>query len=191
MDNYVPGYTNFKVTPCYIRAQLGPVFSQLSHRLMRTVLTELEILSPSKDVMQFPMLVSTFSVLLMAMESLQYHFCKIPYHTYHDNGGQMQDQNREPITRSLDDLHGADILLRFYKATNCHAQIGQIGAESLIFPSAISVETDPTGFLRDIKASVLQAKPYLQERLKRQAARKADMSNIFDRLLAKLYLMDP
>jgi hypothetical protein len=124
------------------------------------------------------------------MESLQYHFCKIPYHTFHDNPSKMQEQNREPILRSLDDLHGADILLRFYKATNCSAQIGQIGAETPLSPSVTSAEADPTGFLTDLKTSVLQAKPYLQERLKRQAARQADVSNIFDRLLAKLYLME-
>jgi hypothetical protein len=190
VKHYVPALNNFKVTPCFIRSQLGPVFSQISHRLMRGALTELEILSQSRDVSKFPMIVSTFSVLLMAMESLQYHFCKIPYHTHHDNPGQIKEQERDPKTRNLDELHGADVLLRFYKATNCHALIGKICSESALPAAVTTLEADPTGFLSDLKASVMQSESYLRVRLDTLIVPRADMGSIFDRLLAKMYLME-
>jgi hypothetical protein len=188
----MPGYNGCKVTPCFIRAQLGPVFSQIASKLMRQVLTKLEILSPTQDRSHFPMVVSTFSILFMAMESLQHHLAKLPYHTYQDNPQSVPNLERDrSATRNMDELDGADILLRFYKATTCHAQLKRLTDPIPLHSSLTSFELDPTGFLPELKSAVEKASGYLDERLKIKTVPKADISGFFDRLLAKMYTLDP
>jgi hypothetical protein len=159
---------------------------------MRQVLTELEILSPTQDCSRFPMVVSTFSILFMVMESLQYHLAKLPYHTYYDNPQTIQNLARDQsTTRNMDELDGADILLRFYKATACHAQLKRLADPIPLHPSLTSFELDPTGFLPELKSAVEKASGYLNERLKIKTVPKADISGFFDRLLAKMYTLGP
>jgi hypothetical protein len=190
MKHYFSNYSGSKVTPCFIRSQLGPVFSRLAHKLMREVLTQLEILSPNQDKARFPTVLSTFSILMMTMESLQYHFSKLPYHGHHDTPQQVNDPDHEPATRDLEEIDGADILLRFYKATACNAQLRKIGADGSLPTELIVMDADPFGVLTDIKLAVMSAKSYLEDRLHRKSVPHADLSSFFDRLLAKLYLMD-
>jgi hypothetical protein len=192
VKNYMPGYNGCKVTPCFIRAQLGPVFSRIASKLMRQVLTELEILSPSQNRSHFPMVVGTFSVLFMTMESLQHHLAKLPYHTHHDNPQPLRDLEQDPsMTRNMDELDGADILLRFYKATACHAQLKRIADLNPLPSSLTAFDVDPTGFLTDLKRAVESARDYLDERLRIKTVPMADTSGFFDRLLAKMYMLGP
>jgi hypothetical protein len=187
--HFMPGYNNYNVKPCLIRSQLGPIFSGLAHKLMREILTQLEILSPSKDIFKFPIIVSTFSVLLMAMESLQYHFAKIPFHASHDNPSKLQRSEKEPTIRNLDELDGADVLLRFYKATKCHEELGTICSPSS-FPSyVINPGVDTIGFLDNLKSMTTGIKPYLTDLADSKTVARNDLSRFFDRLLARMYLL--
>jgi hypothetical protein len=194
INRYVPGYREeFKITPCFIRAQLGPVFADVSHELMKQVLIELEVVALSQDPSTFPMTVCTFSVLFMVMESLQYHINKLPYHCHNDNPSLLQ-QDDEPQTRNLDENDGSDILLRFYKGTACHARIGTLATEQsdgpLIAPRS-SHSGDPNMVMFNLRSAARESRPYLVERLKKKIVPRTDLSSYFDRLLAKMYLMEP
>jgi hypothetical protein len=187
--HFLPGYNNYNVKACLIRAQLGPIFSGLSHKLMREILTELEILSPSKDIFKYPVIVGTFSVLLMAMESLQYHFAKIPFHASHDNPSKLQPSDKEPTIRNLDEFDGADVLLRFYKATRCHAELGTISSRSPFPTYVTNPGVDTIGFLDNLKKMTIEIRPYLQDLAQSKTVARNDLSRFFDRLLARMYLL--
>ena len=181
------GSTNWngtqRATPCFIRAQLGPVFSQIAHEHMKQILRELEALSPSKDWRRFPLIVSTFAVLFAAMESLQYHVSKIPYHSYQDAPEGRMDV---PVA----DSGGSDILLRFYRSTQCHAQLRCLAAMRM--PQNLgSKREDERGiqFLRLMQGAIQSVQDYLENREQLTLTRN-DMTHFFDRLLAKMYLSE-
>jgi hypothetical protein len=123
------GFEEFKVTPCFVRSELGPVFSQVAHRLMTDVLKRLEVVSQSTDRAKFPVIIATFATLAMSLESLQYHVSKLAYHSHDDDYqsvfAALQGGN-EPQTRDLVD-DGQEILLRVYQGTQCHALIEPLG----------------------------------------------------------------
>jgi hypothetical protein len=192
---YFPNIKLGKVTPCFIRAQLGPIFSRMSHKYMRQVLMELEILSPTDDSSKFPMIISSFSILMMAMESLQYHVTKLPYHTYHD-GPTPDLAVWEPQTRDLDEIDKSDVLIRFYKATNCYARLRKLGMPEM-FPGSNEFLDDAPGdaeskrVLISLHCAILMARPYLEAKRQRSVVPGTDMTAFFDRLLAKMFLIDP
>ena len=64
------------LTPCFIRGQLGAVIPVLAQELMRDVLAHLERLAFSRQCSQWPVVVSSLAVLLMTVESIQYHAAK-------------------------------------------------------------------------------------------------------------------
>jgi hypothetical protein len=187
--HFMPGYNNYSIKSCLIRAQLGPVFSQLAHKLMREILTELEVLSPSKDIFKYPIIVATFSTLLMSMESLQYHYAKVPFHAAHDTPSKLQRTENEPTIRNLDEFDGANALLRFYKATRCHADLGTI-ASSKKYPDYVTNPgVDLNRFLSNLKNNTVGIQPYLQDLARSSTVARGDLSRFFDRLLARMYLL--
>jgi hypothetical protein len=209
-DRFFPGIDHRRVTPCFIRAQLGPVFSKLAHQLMKDVLRQLERLSPMQDTTTFPMVISTFAVLFMALESLQYHFEKTAYHSIHDNPDHFLDP-QDPEMKLTNE--GSDILLRFYKATVCHEQVGTLASglrtastwpgvsphaptrhrnSSVGSYSGITDDRTAINFVLSLRRHLFDIKPYLHQRAKADPiVARGDMSVIFDRLLAQMFLIGP
>jgi hypothetical protein len=208
------GVAHLKVTPCLVRAQLGEVFSKIAHKLMTSVLKELEALSQVTDPQKFPVIVGTFSVLAMVLESLQYHVAKLPYHCHNDNPTTVSTHLHglgEPSTRDLADP-GADILLRFYKATACYQKLGELGTgaksdlkfslSSLFAPrggqsshgarsGSVRRGKEPAAFLNGLHNAVAESRDYLAHKATLIVAPYHDLTAFFDRLLARMYIPDP
>jgi hypothetical protein len=183
-----------RVTPCFIRGQIGPVLSKIAHRLMREVLQQLEILSPTRA--RFPILFSTFSVLFMAVESLQYHLAKQPYHAHYDEPSHTTHSAAgcTPFaTRNLDEWEGAEILRNFYKSTFpvCNSQARKLG-DGMPLPESWttnSSESETRDFFRTLNGAIDVARLYLLGKSERSVVPASGMSCFFDHLLAKFYLM--
>jgi hypothetical protein len=161
---------------------------------MREVLTQLEILSPSGDCSRFPVILSTFSVLFMAVESLQYHVAKESYHSHYDYPHNRSVDSCSPTSRDLDEWEGAETLRKFYKATFpvCHSQFAQLGRGVPVPFSWTNngLERDSLDFFNTLIDAIEVAREYLIERSEVSTAPVDDMSCFFDRLLAKFYLME-
>lgn len=190
-------------TPCFIRGQLGPIFAQLARKLMKDVLSRLEILSFSRDNCQhFPIILSTFAVLFMTVETIQYHAAKESYHASYDS----------EAARALDKTHvdaneqeGVENLLNFYNACfgNCHANLHNHNQTTYSKFAAAAARTNVGGgeadrertvaYLQTIKDAVDRARHYLVRKkdggILGEGLGKGDMSVYFDRLLAKLFLL--
>jgi hypothetical protein len=166
----------------------------MSHKYMRQVLMELEILSPTDDSSKFPMIISSFSILMMAMESLQYHVTKLPYHTYHD-GPAPDLAVWEPPTRDLDEMDKSEVLIRFYKATMCHSRLSSLGIPGR-YPSSneflgnVQCNEESRKVLINLHHAIRLSRPYLEVKRQRAVVPGTDMAGFFDRLLAKMFLID-
>ena len=70
LRRYAPGYSNStqNVTPCILRAELGKIVPQLAHFLLEDVLKKLFRICLVKRSDQHPIVIGTFSVLMMAVE---------------------------------------------------------------------------------------------------------------------------
>ena len=182
----------FVSTPCFIRGQLGPIFANLAARHMKEVLTHLEEISFNWDCKLFPIVLSTFAVLFMAIESIQYHAAKESYHASYDS---ESDRESEKVYLDENDKEGVENLLRFYKACfgECHAKLhdGIVGFQHFA-AAASSNARDPettVAYLKALKGAIDKAKPYLTMKKNATLESKDDMTFFFDRLLAKLFLI--
>jgi hypothetical protein len=210
-DKFFPDIPHEHILPCFIRAQLGPIFSNVAHRLMSDVLKQLEKLSSLQDPAHFPMVIATFSVLFMALESLQYHFAKIAFHSHSDSPNNIHDDI--PPTRNLTEFDRSDILLRFYRSTTCHAQLktlvnlpaspqlpgsfhrSRTGSSSSSWSGAgcpAANNHGATEFLASFGQALRSAAPYIAEKNNMgPVVQSTDMSCFFDRLLSKMYSLPP
>lgn len=190
-------------TPCFIRGQLGPVFAHLAKKLMKDVLSRLELLSLSRDNCQhFPIILSTFAVLFMAVETIQYHAAKESYHASYDTEAE---RTCEKIHVLANEEEGVENLLNFYNACfgNCHANLHDRSAAGFSHFAAAAARTNggagegererTVSYLKTIKKAVDRARHYLVRKKDRgcvgDGLGKGDMSVYFDRLLAKLFLI--
>ncbi|KAF2435187.1 hypothetical protein EJ08DRAFT_392655 [Tothia fuscella] len=189
-----------EVKPCFIRGQLGPIFAELALEYLRDLLKELEFHCLSRKCQHFPMVISTFAVVFMAVESIQYHSAKDAYHAHYDDGGDaMVHSHRVDGPLLVDKSEGVDALLRFYRAcfSGCHAEAllsvskgkgiakGDKGGESE------GAGDDGTVFVAGLKKAVEKVQYYLKGRSKVSIpAKGGDMTLLFDRLLAKLFLLE-
>jgi len=179
-------------TPCFIRGQLGPIFAKLAARHMKEVLSQLEEISFRWDCKLFPVVLSTFAVLFMAIESIQYHAAMESYHASYDS---ETDRENEKIILDENDKEGVENLLNFYKACfgEWHAKLhdGILGFQHFA-STALSNTRNPektVAYLKKLKAAIDKAKPYLVRKKNATLESKDDMSFFFDRLLAKLFLI--
>ncbi|QDS72754.1 hypothetical protein FKW77_004126 [Venturia effusa] len=83
INDYLPNIPHSSITPCFIRSQLGPVFKEIASKLMKEVLTSLELHCLDKTCAHFPLVICTFAVLFMSVESIHYHAARDPYHIDH------------------------------------------------------------------------------------------------------------
>lgn len=184
MTDLIPGSVDMEATPCFIRGQLGAVIPSLAEELMKSALRGLEKLALSRVCSQWPTIVSVTAVLLMAIESIQYHSLKTPYHASLTPGGQAE-KNRT-ICATMDTT-GVEALLNFYRVCygSCHSRLSDSPAESLGVFNDNGVQDR---FTRGLKSSVDDAKDYLERKSTADPLGSEDMSVLFDRLLAKLFL---
>ena len=195
VGRYFPEFQDtapFVSTPCFIRDQLGPIFAKLAAQHMKEVLTYLEEISFNWDCKLFPIVLSTFAVFLMAIESIQYHAAKESYHASYD---PVSDRESEKVILDENDKEGVENLLNFYKACfgECHAKLhdGIVGFQHFA-TAASSNARDPektVTYLKMLKSAIDKAKPYLTRKKNATLKSKDDMSFFFDRLLAKLFLI--
>jgi len=188
-------------TPCFIRGQMGPILAKMAKTLMWDVLGRLEVLSLTPDNCQyFPIILSTFAVLFMAVESIQYHAAKESYHTSYDTD---IDRHNERIHVLDNEAEGVENLLNFYANCfgNCHANMHEpsvssfqhFAAAAARSASGVEGERERTiEYLQSIKMAIDHARPYLLSKIdnmsRNEKLEKGDMSVYFDRLLAKLFL---
>jgi hypothetical protein len=179
-------------TPCFIRGQLGPVFQDLALGLMKDVLNELEFHCLSRKCGHFPLVVATFAVVFMAVESCQYHDAKDAFHAGFDHHVPSPSGPSVNVP-ALEESEGADALLKFYKAcfAGCHRDTLLSVSQNAVSSSTAS-STSGMNFVAGLKAAVEGVKLYLMEKSKVSVPAKgaADMTIFFDRLLAKLFLLD-
>jgi len=111
-------------TPCFIRGQLGDIFRSLATRLMSQVLSALELITVERRCDDWPVVLATFSVVIMTVESIQYHNAKLCFHAKYDGlVGGKESQDRVDAR----DLHDQAVerLLEFYQRCypGCHPRL--------------------------------------------------------------------
>jgi len=157
---------------------------------MRDVLTQLELHCLSKKCQHFPLVISTFAVLFMAVESIHYHAAKDSYHASYDVDPPVTSATSATATgssgtgststsvfnpQSLEECEGAIALLAFYQKcfSGCHAdRLLAAVTEQPSAPVQHSVHTqDPQdphdgglAVIRELKDALERAGTYLAER---------------------------
>jgi len=192
-------------TPCFIRGQMGPYLAEIAKTLMRDVLKRIEDLSLTPENCQyFPVVLSTFAVLFMAMESIQYHAAKESYHALYDSDAVRAGERQQALANEEE---GVKNLLKFY--ADCfgdyHAKLHDHSASTFQHFTTTTATKSASGgdserdrtiaYLRELKGAVDRARKYLIAKrdstvaITRENVGKGDMSAYFDRLLAKLFLV--
>lgn len=150
---------------------------------MKEVLTSIELHCLDKTCAHFPLVICTFAVLFMSVESIHYHAARDPYHIDHANHTGHDDSSSAftPATpESFEKSTGVIELLSFYRAcfSKCHSER---------FSS--SAETSSVPVVESLREAVKNAKTYLELRGRDSVDIEGDITIFFDRLLAKLFLL--
>ena len=173
------------IHPCYIRSQIGKVSSELAHDLLKDTLQRLEVLSLSQNCSNWHLVFSTTAVLLMVIELIQYQDARIGFHADLD-GPLFTSPAFKFLARSqvLEDK-GVAVLLHFYRICfgRCHARLADSSQPSL--PKMTS------NFLSKTRLIYNDMLWYLDGRSKTELANIRDMSDFFNRQVAKLFLLKP
>ncbi|KAF2239144.1 hypothetical protein EV356DRAFT_528434 [Viridothelium virens] len=127
-------------TPCFIRAQLGGVMDILAQSMLKEILETLEPLSLSSRCSDWFVVLAVNSLLVMAMETIQYHGHRTGFHALHkfppNNpsnphvfGPRLALPSPPPSTTETCqalESQGVDYLLKFYAACfgSCHSRLG-------------------------------------------------------------------
>lgn len=72
----------YNMKPCFIRGQLGAVIPSLAQDLLREALSKLEFICLARRCTDWPPVLAALATLCMAVESVQYHAAKKPYHAH-------------------------------------------------------------------------------------------------------------
>jgi hypothetical protein len=179
-------------TPCFIRAQFGSVMPALALSLMKEVLSTLELLFLKRESCTWPVSLATLVVVLMIVESIQYHAAKLPYHHFYDGTGSQENDNK------IDD-EGVKSLLAFY--STCFAgSHTSLNANWQIETTVASQPTDTNfsatspedRFMRSVQEAINEAcsENYLESKATAERV-DDDMGFFFDRLAARLLLLKP
>jgi hypothetical protein len=186
-------------TPCFIRSQLGSVMPSLAQRLMNNVLSSLEQLLLNQECGDWPIALALLLVILMTIESIQYHAAKVAYHhAFESTGAKEADDDH-----TLDD-QDIQILLNFYAAcfSSCHARLSPewedesttapgLGMGPNIGMSNPSSKSPEDKFIEGVREAVKRASPETYLTRKASAKRVAgDMGFFFDRLVARLLVLE-
>lgn len=170
--------------PCYIRSQLGSVFAELARDLLSDTLTRLEVLALNRECSNWHIVFSTFAVLFMAIELVQYQDARIGFHAALD-GYLLQSPAFLFSERSQElEQKGVDILLHLYKVCfgGCNSQIQELGA---IPPG------EAGQFLAKVRKIYTRTQPYLWKQSLTSIRQVLHMSDLFDRQIGKLIMTRP
>ncbi|KAJ4344662.1 uncharacterized protein N0V89_012406 [Didymosphaeria variabile] len=181
-------------TPCFIRSQFGSIMPSLALKLMREILLSLEQLLLNREFHEWSVAVATLIVVLITVESIQYHSAKLPYHHSHDTPMVRSQSKQERDFRG--DEEGVRQLLEFYSAcfSGCHARLSpdwRGDPEAGLRPrNSKSTSLPPEDkFIENIREAVRTATPeYLEAKASEERAGE-DMSYFFDRLAARLLVL--
>jgi hypothetical protein len=186
---FSPEIRESDVVPCYIRSQLGEVFSKLASEYMKDVLSKLEIECLSKNCSQFALIVSAFAVVCMSIESVQHKTQKQAFHFIQD-GAFPPTQSANPE----EDIDGIVDLLEFYKNCfgGCHKDrlLSAVDMRrSLTSRGASSSFRAGEQLIARLRDGIHRVRPYLIERSK-DSLTTSDVTVFFDRLVARLLLLE-
>jgi hypothetical protein len=143
---------------------------------MKEVLSSLELLFVKRDRHEWPVSLATLIVVLMTVESIQYHAAKLPYHI--SDVTQMKQEDSIIIHDEA-----VKSLLNFYAACfpECHAKL-KPGWDGI---------TPEDKFIQSVQEAISSTTQsgYLES--KATAVRAGDnMEFFFDRLVARLLLLE-
>lgn len=175
-------------SPCLLRAQFGAVMPALATQLMRSVLADLERLLFARNEVDWPVALASLMVVLMTVESIHYHAAKLPYH---DAYGPARRENVDGSGFEADD-GVVDTLLASYKAcfSACHTRLQPHWQGDL---SAAAGKTDPADqFVASVREAVGRegVESYLAGKVHERFVDEEDMGFFFDRLVARLLLLE-
>lgn len=175
-------------TPCFIRSQFGAVMPTLALCLTKEILLSLEQLLLNHEAHQWPVALATLIVVLITIESIQYHSAKLPYHHTYDS---IASRSRLETESRADDEAGVKTLLAFYTAcfSTCHARlhdkcdVGSMNNNNNAKPEE--------KFVANIREAVQRASVggYLAHKAGAQRVGD-DMAYFFDRLAARLLVLN-
>ncbi|KAG9206369.1 hypothetical protein G6514_005096 [Epicoccum nigrum] len=174
-------------SPCLIRAQFGAAMPDLATKLMREVLSVLERILFSRNEDDWPVALAALMVVLMTVESIHYHAAKLPYH---DAYSPSRSENADG---GFDADDGAvDTLLASYKAcfSACHTRLQPDWQGDL---STGAGKTDPADqFVASVREAVGKegVESYLAGKVDEKFVDEEDMGFFFDRLVARLLLLE-
>ncbi|KAF2630887.1 hypothetical protein BU25DRAFT_455942 [Macroventuria anomochaeta] len=180
--------SEYRPTPCFIRSQFGGIMPNLAHELMKSVLSSLELLLLGRNEGEWSVTLATLIVVLMTVESIHYHSAKRPYHEAHKPASSAA-----PIDHVEGDDEAVNKLLKFYSAcfSACHTRL-RPDWEGEPDRAAVRASTSDT-FIKSIREAVGKASPggYLLKKAHEKRTDDEDMGFFFDRLVARLLLLDP
>jgi hypothetical protein len=179
--------SDYRPTPCFIRSQFGAIMPELAQELMRAVLSSLELLLLGRNEEDWPVTLAILMVVLMTVESIHYHSAKRPYHEAIDTAHTAIASNLVEI-----DNQSVDKLLTFYNAcfSACHTRL-RPNWEGELDKGAGRASASDT-FIKNMREAIDNASPsgYLVRKAHQARCDDEDMGFYFDRLVAKLLLLE-
>lgn len=176
----------YRPSPCLIRSQFGAVMPKLAGRLMKEVLSTLERILFSRNGDHWPIALATLIVVFMTIESIQYHAAKLPYHDAYDSNRA----ETTPGSFEADDS-AVNTILASYKACfeACHTRLRPEWKGDL---ATTGPGTSTDQFVKSVREAIAKdgVEGYLQGKVDEKRFDEEDMGFFFDRLVAKLLLLD-
>ena len=178
---------DYRPSPCFIRSQFGAIMPILAGKLMKEVLLTLERILSSRDGEHWPLALATLIVVLMTVESIQYHAAKLPYHDAYDS---------HHLPNNIDSFESDDgaitTVLAFYKTcfSACHTRLQPEWEGEL--DTATSRSSPSDRFVKSVREAIKNAnsEDYLERKVCEKRMNEEDMGFFFDRLIARLLLLE-
>lgn len=171
-------------TPCFIRSQFGAIMPSLALSLMKEVLLILEQLFLTRECQEWPVALAALIVVVMTVESIQYHAAKLPYHHSYDEATPSSKLQQD----SKVDDDAVKSLLAFYSACfpGCHARLHPDWEGEA--PFGASAEDK---FIQGVREAMKKARSdgYLERKAGEAMRSGDDMGFYFDRYVARLLVM--
>lgn len=179
---------DYRPSPCLIRSQFGAVMPDLTSKLMREVLSVLERILFSRNGEHWPVALATLIVVLMTVESIHYHAAKLPYHdAYSPARPESTGDSFEA------DDSAVDTILASYKACffACHTRLQPDWKGDLNLVAGKRSPADD--FIKSVREAIGKdgVEGYLAGKVQEKRLGDEDMGFFFDRLVARLLLLEP
>ncbi|KAL9048026.1 MAG: hypothetical protein Q9162_007885 [Coniocarpon cinnabarinum] len=191
LSSFAPGYSfGLKITPCILRAELGKAMPELAHIILEDVLRRL--------------------LKICLARSIMYHSSRIGYHANAalpglgsnaptSHGGRVVQHNpfesiAHPVeaTEAIRKLESAAWDLQtIYRNCfeNCHALLLRIIEERHFMSVQKQFGDVPARFIVALNQAIREAGGYLESQVSGKFERPNERSSPFDRLLARLFLL--